>query len=110
MTKNEWQAIFEAKELLGLGDKATAGEMKRAYRKLCKHHHPDLNNHKDEQNNEVMHKLTKAYDLLMRYCEQYRIPLLPGEAESMDPEDWWMDRFGRDPLWGKSEGKNEVED
>jgi hypothetical protein len=105
MTRAEWQAIYEAKELLNLGDKATPGEMKRAYRNLCKQHHPDLTSKKDlPKNDEIMQRLTKAYDLLMRYCDQYRIPLVPDDAETMDPEDWWMDRFGRDPLWGKKGG------
>jgi hypothetical protein len=43
----------------------------------------------------------------MCYCEQFRIPLVPSDGESIDPEDWWMDRFGRDPLWGKKEGKSQ---
>ncbi|MEN8190193.1 MAG: J domain-containing protein [Thermodesulfobacteriota bacterium] len=107
MTKAEWQAIFEAKELLHLGDKATPGEMKRAFRKLCKQCHPDLagdDGEKKKKNDVAMQKLTKAYDLLMRYCAQYRVPLVPDDAENMDPEDWWMDRFGCDPLWGGDNG------
>jgi hypothetical protein len=23
------------------------------------------------------------------------------QQDSLDPEDWWFDRFGQDPLWGK---------
>lgn len=42
MTKSDWDAIFEAKELLGLGDRATLGEIKRSYRNKCKQYHPDL--------------------------------------------------------------------
>ena len=101
MTGAEWKEIFAAKELLGLGDRATLGEIKRSYRKMCKIHHPDLSAIKEESDSEVMHNLTRAYELLMRYCDQYRIPFLPGDPENVEADDWWMDRFGQDPLWGK---------
>jgi hypothetical protein len=105
MNRKEWQAIYQAKELLGLGDKATTGEMKRAYRKLAKEHHPDINQDNREENGQRMQELTWAYELLMRYSAQFRIPLIPDDVEKMDPEDWWLDRFGQDPLWGKQERK-----
>jgi hypothetical protein len=105
MTGEEWQAIDEARQLLNLGERATLGEIKRAYRKMCKRHHPDAVGEKSPVDGAIIRELTRGYDLLMRYCDQFRIPLVPGEGESMDPEDWWMDRFGSDPLWGKKEGK-----
>ena len=37
----------------------------------------------------------------MRYCDSYRFPLVPPEGHIYDAEDWWMDRFGQDPLWGR---------
>lgn len=105
MTGEEWQAIDEARRLLNLGDRATLGEIKRAYRKMCKRHHPDTVGEESADDAAIIRELTRGYELLMRYCDQFRIPLAPGEGESLDPEDWWMDRFGHDPLWGKKEGK-----
>ena len=105
MTGEEWQAIDEARQLLNLGERATLGEIKRAYRKLCKRHHPDTAGEESIEDAAMIRKLTRGYDLLMRYCDQFRIPLTPGDGDSIEPEDWWMDRFGRDPLWGKKEGK-----
>ncbi|MEN8200534.1 MAG: J domain-containing protein [Thermodesulfobacteriota bacterium] len=101
MTKSDWQEVFAAKELLGLGDRATLGEMKRSYRQKCKENHPDLVGN-DKAKGDLMRKLTRAYDVLMNHYNQFRIPLVPPDGESMDPEDWWMDRFGQDPLWGKN--------
>ncbi len=46
-----------------------------------------------------MYRITAAYELLMRYVAEYRYPLTPAEAD--EPEDWWMDRFGQDSVWGK---------
>jgi curved DNA-binding protein CbpA len=101
MTRKEWQAIERARKVLGLGDRATLAEMKKAYRRLSKKHHPDTRGAIPEGDREMMYRLTDAYNLLMRYCEAYRFPLAPPENHIYDAEDWWLDRFGEDPLWGK---------
>ena len=103
MNKKEWQAIERARRLLQLGDRATLDEIKRAYHRLCKAHHPDLrqNGPDDREQKEMMYRLTESYELLMRYCREYRFPLRPEEGDIYDAEDWWMDRFGQDPLWSR---------
>ena len=45
---------------LGLGREASAAEIKSAYRKLAKKHHPDLN----PGNAERFKNITGAYDIL----------------------------------------------
>ncbi len=100
MTKSDWEEIFEAKELLGLGDRATLGEIKRSYRSRCKANHPDIVGN-DRAKGDLMRKLTRAYDVLMKHYDQFKIPLVPLDGEALEAEDWWMDRFGQDPLWGK---------
>ncbi len=102
MNKKEWQSIDRARELLKLDDRATLGEMKRAYHRMCKKYHPDRAGDSD-RDSDIMYHLTEAYELLMRYTDEYRFPLTPGDGDVYDPEDWWMDRFGQDPLW--SNGK-----
>ncbi len=106
MNKKEWQAIDRARRVLQLGDRATLGEIKRAYHRLCKAHHPDMqgNGQEDPQESEIMYRLTESYELLMRYCDEYRFPLRPQEGDIYDAEDWWMDRFGQDPLWSRKRG------
>jgi len=101
MNRREWQAIKEAGKLLGLGDKATLGEMKRAYYRLSKQYHPDTAGEDVSPDDEMMCRLAEAYKLLMRYCEEYRFPLSRTEEDIYDAEDWWMDRFGQDPLWSR---------
>ena len=101
MNRREWQAIEEARKLLGLGDKATLGEMKRTYYSLSKQHHPDTagQDSSSEADEEMMYRLTEAYNLLMRYCDEYRFPLSKPENDIYDAEDWWMDRFGQESPW-----------
>lgn len=103
MTNDEWKKIVAAKNLLGLPDQASLAEIKKAYRRLSKEHHPDLARHRPEggEGPELeMHRLTEAYQLLLEYGKRYKIPLVPGEDQPLEGEDWWMERFGDDPLWG----------
>lgn len=102
MSRDKWQQIAKARNLLGLGDKATVQEIKQAYRRLSKAHHPDTADSAAADERVAMHEITAAYQTLLRHCEQYPIPLCREESEQpLDGEDWWMDRFGQDPLWGK---------
>jgi DnaJ-class molecular chaperone len=98
----EWQAIEHAAKVLGLSDRATLAEIKRAYHRLSKLHHPDSGGKK---NGEQMYRITAAYETLTHYCDAYRYPLRrenagDDELDIYDPEDWWQARFGQDPLWG----------
>ncbi len=104
MNRKEWQAIEQARDLLQLGDRATLAEIKRAYRRQSKLHHPDTAKTGEDRDGERMYRLTAAYEQLLRYCNEYRFPLKQeqGDRENLDiydPEDWWQARFGQDPLW-----------
>ncbi len=103
MTREEWQKISAAAKLLGLDDKATLKEIKKAYRAASKKYHPDTAATKKSEDDAgtTMHEIVSAYELLQEYCKNYTYPLVPPENEDMEVEDWWMDRFGQDPLWGK---------
>lgn len=106
MNRKEWQAIERAAKTLNLGDKATIGDIKRAYHRLSKENHPDLarRDTKRKKKEEKMDKIIKAHELLIQYCSEYRFSLKADENENniYSPEDWWLDRFGQDPLWGKT--------
>lgn len=103
MTAEEWQEIEKAKDLLGLDDRASFAEIKKAFRQLSKKYHPDLLSDDDLNASGVrMQELTDAYRLLLEYCAHFPIPLVPGQDTlSQDDENWWFERFGQDPLWGK---------
>jgi hypothetical protein len=106
MNSKQWQAIEWARQELELGERASVVEIKQAYHRLSKLHHPDHGRtSSSDVNSERMYRITAAYESLMRYCNEYRFPLQREEAESgsldiYDPEDWWQARFGQDPLWG----------
>jgi len=102
----KWEEIRAARELLALESSASLEEIKLAYRRLAKQHHPDLTGSQPESAADgiAMHRLTDAYQTLTDYCFRYRIPLEPDQDSPVDDEDWWMQRFGNDPLWGKGRG------
>lgn len=105
MTKKvaKWEQIVAARELLDLGSMASLEEIKLAYRRKAKAHHPDLSGSSPEALAGAieMHRLTEAYQTLTSYCYSYRISLEPDQESQLDDEEWWMQRFGNDPLWGK---------
>jgi hypothetical protein len=85
--------IDRARELLGLGDRASIQEIKIAYRRMCKQWHPDA---LDDDSSGVgkIKDINAAYRLLLEYCESYRFSFSPEDVEIFDPEKWWYDRFG----------------
>lgn len=98
------EQLRAARELLGLDSCASLEEIKLAYRCKAKAHHPDLNETRAGEEERIeMHRLTEAYRVLTDYCFSYRIPLEPADPP-LDDEEWWLQRFGNDPLWGKGKG------
>ncbi|MBU0674966.1 MAG: J domain-containing protein [Proteobacteria bacterium] len=94
------EGLAKARKLLKLGQSATLAEIKKAFREQAKECHPDiaLTDEDPSRNHEAMQSLNEAYALLMDYCAAYKIPLVPKSPVS--DEEWWMNRFGNDPLWG----------
>lgn len=89
------QRIVAARDLLGLGERASLNDIRKAYRRLSKEHHPDLAAAGGDEAN--MHALNDAYRLLLDFCNTFPVPLPPEDLEPQSDEDWWMDRFGNDP-------------
>ncbi|OPX39936.1 MAG: molecular chaperone DnaJ [Desulfobacteraceae bacterium 4484_190.1] len=93
--------IVEAKALLNLPDRASMEEIKSNYRKLIMQWHPDKCNGNNEKCNEMTKKLNAAYKTIILYCNQYKYSFVKEDVERhLSPEDWWLERFGNDPLWG----------
>ena len=50
-------------EVLGINKNASSEEIKKAYRKLAKQYHPDVNT-SDEKTAEKFHEVSEAYEVL----------------------------------------------
>ena len=69
-----FEAVHGARDRLGLGESATASEIKKAYHRLAEQLHPDRNT-EDAQAEARMTELTQAYRLLMAFStNQARSP------------------------------------
>ena len=98
----KYHDIAAAKGLLDLPDRASMEDIKASYRKLIKQWHPDKCKGNDELCNEMTKKITMAYKVVISYCHQYQYSFTEDEVKRyLSAEDWWVERFGDDPLWGK---------
>lgn len=77
-------------ELLGVGRDATADELQRAYRKLARQHHPDIN--KDPGAEEKFKQVSEAYDVLSNPEQRKRYDAFGDDFRrvpaDVDPETW----------------------
>lgn len=98
----KYSDLVKAKELLGLPEQASLPEIKASYRKLLHRWHPDTCCGDKEECSEMTRRITAAYKIIVSYCNQYRYSFTEEALRQFDPEsDWWEERFGADPLWGK---------
>lgn len=98
MSLERWEKLEAARRLLGLPRQTTRAEIREAYRKKAVTLHPDRGG--DPQK---MKALNEAYQLLMEYCDHYRIELAPND-QGASPEEWWFLHFGEDPVWMGNKG------
>ena len=94
--------ITAAREILGLPEQATMSEIKGNYRKLIRQWHPDHCHQDQELCTEMSAKIIAAYRMIVDFCDQYRFSFSQEELQKyITDSEWWSDRFGNDPLWGK---------
>jgi DnaJ-class molecular chaperone len=96
------QEITEARILLGLPEQASLAEIKAKHRELLNQWHPDKCTGDLAECHEMTQKINAAYTVIMHYCSNYTYSFAPEELERYRSEqEWWTDRFGADPVWGK---------
>ena len=100
---DKYEEITDARKLLELPETASRIEIKSNYRRLLDKWHPDKCLEKKARCTEMTKKLISAYNILMNYCENYEYSFTEDSVNRhLTPEEWWVDRFGDDPLWGKN--------
>jgi DnaJ-class molecular chaperone len=99
---NKYQKIYEARKLLELPERASMEEIKSNYRQLLNKWHPDKCGENRAECNEMTRRIVAAYKVVIDYCKRYKFSFTKEEVRNnLSPEDWWFERFGTDPLWGK---------
>lgn len=97
------EALREAAELLGIGGRASFNDIRQAYHEQIKKWHPDVSTQDPSMSHDMTIRLKMAHDLLVDYCMNhtfsFSIEDLAKDLE-LSPADFWMERFGDDPIWG----------
>lgn len=96
-------ALREAVGVLGILEEASLNEIRRKYHDQVKRWHPDVSTMDPGVSHEMTIRLKKACDLLVDYCMNHTFSfLLEDLARDLEqnPADFWMERFGDDPIWG----------
>jgi len=82
---NSFSDIYKAKQLLGLGDSATLEQIRKAYYKLAKKHHPDKCSNRDKVKCEKRFKeINQAYEIVMAYCRAFEFPFRENDLKKIN--------------------------
>jgi hypothetical protein len=101
MKSPTYAELVAAKSRLELQDRATMEEIRSAYTRLLKRWHPDTHPGDREMCCEMTRRIVEAYRTVVSYCETYQYSFAEEELRRhLSDEEWWMDRFGQDPVWG----------
>jgi DnaJ-class molecular chaperone len=91
--------VEEAREILGLGLKASRKEIRTAYRRAARHWHPDRAPAGAESEYRArMQQINAAYQRLVQLIDAYRYELVDTETPE-DLQKWWTARFYTG-VWG----------
>ncbi len=102
MDMDKYKEITKARRLLKLPEDASMKEIKANYRSLLAKWHPDKCVKNRERCTEMTREIIAAYKTILDYCQCYRYSFSKETVKRhLSPEQWWFDRFGDDPLWGK---------
>jgi preprotein translocase subunit Sec63 len=89
-----------ARELLGVSEKATPAEVKRAYWRLARAYHPDLGPDGSSRREEFI-AVADAYDILTkqsspvrRYFLRRKPIHLPRVLDGQEYWRWWLGKYG----------------
>lgn len=97
-----YMEITEARLVLELPEKASQQEIRDNYRRLIRKWHPDTCREDGGKCTEMTAAINAAYELITAYCSRYRISFAEDEVNQyISDAEWWLNRFGNDPLWGK---------
>lgn len=104
MAQPKYKIIIKAAQTLEISSALTREQIKQKYREMVKRWHPDKSSESSQERHEMMAKINEAYKTILDYLENYRYSFTEEEIKQnlpVDNNDWWSERFGDDPLWGK---------
>jgi hypothetical protein len=93
--------LSEARNMFGIAEAETMGEVKRKVNILLKQWHPDTGPDGSGERNKKTTALLQAREIIMHYCDAYKISFSEREVNKyLSPREKWLQRFGDDHIWG----------
>jgi DnaJ-class molecular chaperone len=92
-----YQELQTAREVFGLGERVTLGEIRNRHRELVKRYHPDAGN---PDHPGQIREVNAAYHVLLDYVTHYSFSFAKEEFYEQNPEERLRLQFMDDPLWG----------
>jgi preprotein translocase subunit Sec63 len=96
--------IQEAAEVLQITERASLNEIRRRYQELMKKWHPDMLQNTGASSHEKTILLNESYRILVEYCMNYQFSFRTEDITQnleKSPAEYWMERFGDDPIWSR---------
>ncbi|MBF0454998.1 MAG: DnaJ domain-containing protein [Magnetococcales bacterium] len=91
-----YQRLTWAREVLGLGETATGGEIEESAKRLLKQWHPDRVGGHARAHQKFTRQIVEAKAILDGYCAQYRFSFSREESKKyLSPQEWFWQRFGQ---------------
>jgi len=85
-----------AREVFGLGERATLQEIKGRHRELVKRHHPDAG---ETEHPDQIRKINTAYQVLLEYVTAYSFSFTEDEFYEQTPEEALRRQFMDEQYW-----------
>ncbi len=97
-----FEEIDRARRILGLEEYAKLSEIRSAFHRLARSLHPDVCKESRQKCEERYKELAWAYDLLIRYCENYRFSFKEEDVkrQTWDEETYKHLKQFYDGWWG----------
>ncbi len=102
--KSTVEMITWARHQLELPETATADQIKQNFKRVIKKWHPDHCREDQKQCREIAERIIEANKIIRAYCRRYKFSFSVEEIQKYrTTNEWWLDKFGNDPLWGNYE-------
>ncbi len=104
MPQPKYKSIVKAAQTLEISTALNLEQIRQIYWEMVKRWHPDKSAENSQERHEMMARINEAYKIILDYFENYRYSFTEEEIKQnhpVDSNDWWSERYGDDPLWGK---------
>ncbi|RPJ08888.1 MAG: J domain-containing protein [Spirochaetaceae bacterium] len=97
----KYEDLSSAREMFGISESETMGEIRRKMNIMLKKWHPDSGDQDREKSNEKTALLIEARKIIIEYCDTFKISFDKADVDKrLSPDELWKKSFGADHVWG----------